>query len=394
MGATRRPQRRPRSRSRRRHSSTPRHRCQTSARPSTTRSPPCTARRSPATPHLPPTSRGFSRRAGSSSATSRICPHPAPPCGSISAAARRCSYAQADAGIGGFVNACRHRGSRLVDGDATTGLAYCIDGRIRCPAHGWIYESTGALAHVPRESIYPALDRGALALERLAVSRVGGWVFVALASDPQLPLAAGGEWLAKCEPATPAAVATTRGAARAERRVQLARRLRRRPRPPAARQPGGGRPHRTRVVACDLVAEDGVSTTAQLPSVATAWSAGGYLRQLATLPPGSSAPLGVRVRVAQYLVRGDRRPVDGHAGAAGVPGANPAARGQLRRAGHVASHAGGALPAPPAATQPRRRARSKRLARLQAGLDERRRRIGPHGERRDRARLVHASAAG
>jgi len=56
---------------------------------------------------------------------------------------------QADAGIGGFVNACRHRGSRLVDGDATTGLAYCIDGRIRCPAHGWIYDSVGALA-VPR----------------------------------------------------------------------------------------------------------------------------------------------------------------------------------------------------------------------------------------------------
>ncbi len=195
---------------------------------------------------------------------------------------------QADAGIGGFVNACRHRGSRLVDGDATTGLAYCIDGRIRCPAHGWIYESTGALAHVPRESIYPSLVRGALALERLAVSRVGSWVFVALASGPQLPLAAGGEWLAKCEPARllplrrlaePRVLSVA-----CNWRVVCADGLDL----PLLGSQAAAVPIEPASL-CAVVAEDGVSTTAQLPSVATAWSAAGYLRQLATLSPGPSA---------------------------------------------------------------------------------------------------------
>lgn len=189
----------------------------------------------------------------------------------------------ADSAIGGFVNACRHRGSRLIDGDAATGLAYCIDGRIRCPAHGWIYDSVGALEYVPRENLYPALDRRALALQRLAVSRVGGWVFVALATDAQLPAAAGGEWLAQCEPG----------------RLQLLRRL--------AEPRVVSLDCNWRVVCADgldlpllgshaaavpiepaslraTLAEEGVATTAQLLGVSTAWSAGGYLRQLAALP--------------------------------------------------------------------------------------------------------------
>jgi phenylpropionate dioxygenase-like ring-hydroxylating dioxygenase large terminal subunit len=195
---------------------------------------------------------------------------------------------QPDAGIGGFVNACRHRGSRLIDGDKTTGLAYCIDGRIRCPAHGWVYDSAGALAHAPRESFYPPLDRSALALERLAVSRVGGWVFVAFAAGEQLPTAAGGEWLARCEPgrllplrrlAEPRIVS-----AACNWRIVCADGLDL----PLLGSQASALPIDPASLRA-TVAEYGVSTTAQLHRVSTAWSAGGYLRQLATLTVESSA---------------------------------------------------------------------------------------------------------
>ena len=54
-----------------------------------------------------------------------------------------------DGEIRAFLNVCRHRGSRLVDGDPRTGLAFCVHGRMRCPYHGWEYDDRGALAHVP-----------------------------------------------------------------------------------------------------------------------------------------------------------------------------------------------------------------------------------------------------
>jgi nitrite reductase/ring-hydroxylating ferredoxin subunit len=52
----------------------------------------------------------------------------------------------------GFRNACRHRGTRLVEGDPHTGLAFCVDGRFRCPYHGWTYDETGALVAIGAES--------------------------------------------------------------------------------------------------------------------------------------------------------------------------------------------------------------------------------------------------
>jgi phenylpropionate dioxygenase-like ring-hydroxylating dioxygenase large terminal subunit len=106
-----------------------------------------------------------------------------------------------DAAITGFANVCRHRGSRLVDGDVATGLAFCIDGKIRCPAHGWVYTAGGALDLVPRESAYGRLDRGTLALASLPVRRVGPWVFVSFAADERAESAVGFEWLSRFEPA-------------------------------------------------------------------------------------------------------------------------------------------------------------------------------------------------
>jgi phenylpropionate dioxygenase-like ring-hydroxylating dioxygenase large terminal subunit len=105
-----------------------------------------------------------------------------------------------DAAIVAYANSCRHRGSRLVDGDAATGLAFCIDGKIRCPAHGWVYTADGLLDRLPREDTC-TLDRSALTLERLAVQRIGPWVFVALAvPGPDNETVAGSEWLKRFEP--------------------------------------------------------------------------------------------------------------------------------------------------------------------------------------------------
>jgi len=84
-----------------------------------------------------------------------------------------------DGEVRGFLNVCRHRGSRLVDGDPRTGLAFCVQGRLRCPYHAWEYDERGALAHVPAEASYPGLERPALGLPEVAVEAWLGFVFVA-----------------------------------------------------------------------------------------------------------------------------------------------------------------------------------------------------------------------
>jgi phenylpropionate dioxygenase-like ring-hydroxylating dioxygenase large terminal subunit len=89
----------------------------------------------------------------------------------------------ADGSVRGFSNVCRHRGSRLIDGDAATGLAFCVDARIRCPSHGWEYDDTGKLVRVPRQDQYPGLD-AACSLQALGVVISAGFVFVAFERLP------------------------------------------------------------------------------------------------------------------------------------------------------------------------------------------------------------------
>jgi choline monooxygenase len=79
-----------------------------------------------------------------------------------------------------FRNACAHRGARLIEGDAHTGLAFCLDQRVRCPYHGWTYDDSGALldagAHVGS-----AQDPARSALHPAAVETWRGLVFAAFA---------------------------------------------------------------------------------------------------------------------------------------------------------------------------------------------------------------------
>jgi phenylpropionate dioxygenase-like ring-hydroxylating dioxygenase large terminal subunit len=89
-----------------------------------------------------------------------------------------------DGQVRGFGNACRHRGSRLIEGDAITGLAFCVDARVRCPSHGWEYDASGALVAVPREAQYPGLDHARLGLRPIAVETGLGFVFAAFERPP------------------------------------------------------------------------------------------------------------------------------------------------------------------------------------------------------------------
>jgi glycine betaine catabolism A len=97
-----------------------------------------------------------------------------------------------DAGLAGFYNLCRHRGSRLVpvagsQPEASPGATGCLPGgTIRCPYHGWTYGTDGSLRSAP---FLPDLRRyrDRLALHPVGIATWGGFVFARLgAAGPPL----------------------------------------------------------------------------------------------------------------------------------------------------------------------------------------------------------------
>jgi phenylpropionate dioxygenase-like ring-hydroxylating dioxygenase large terminal subunit len=79
---------------------------------------------------------------------------------------------QRDGSLRGFVNACRHRASRLLGEAGSTGAA------IVCPYHGWTYGLDGALRARPRaEAGFDDLAKADLALHPIAVAEAHGLVF-------------------------------------------------------------------------------------------------------------------------------------------------------------------------------------------------------------------------
>ncbi len=80
-----------------------------------------------------------------------------------------------------FANACRHRGSKLLDGAGT------CRGRITCRYHGWSYGLDGRLAAIPSEKSFPGIDKTEFGLKPVELEILLGLVFVRVGgSGPSL----------------------------------------------------------------------------------------------------------------------------------------------------------------------------------------------------------------
>lgn len=71
-----------------------------------------------------------------------------------------------------FVNACRHRGTRLADGRGNVKRAFL------CKFHGWTYGLDGAVTGIPYDDGFTTVDRDCLGLTELPAAEAYGMVWV------------------------------------------------------------------------------------------------------------------------------------------------------------------------------------------------------------------------
>ena len=92
---------------------------------------------------------------------------------------------------GAFYNVCRHRGTRMC-----TEPEGILEGRIRCPYHGWTYALDGTLVSAPNMND-ESFSRFDYPLRRVACETWDGHMFLNLAAKPSMLAAQLGELPAK-----------------------------------------------------------------------------------------------------------------------------------------------------------------------------------------------------
>ncbi len=80
-----------------------------------------------------------------------------------------------------FVNACRHRGARVAEGQGKAAA-------FKCPFHNWVYSNRGELTGIPLADHVGALDRSCHGLVELPAVEQGGLLWVHPRADGRIDL--------------------------------------------------------------------------------------------------------------------------------------------------------------------------------------------------------------